>query len=127
MRNEAKAAYAFVTLLQRTNRRKYETKEDAFQAIREEIDIQGNKCEEWVLYYKRDSALLDIYKSSEADIKKYCLDIENCLTEIYKILRSADTYDTQNLHNQLTTIRNVFKNCIAIAERELEKLGIQVQ
>ena len=127
MRNEANFSYEFVYVLIRTNRRKYETKEDACEAIIEEIEYNGNKCEDWVLHYKQDSGLLDIYNSREVDIKRYCRDIENCLREIDSILGFPDKYDSRSVHNRLTTIRNVFKNCIAIAERELEKLGIQVQ
>lgn len=127
MKTEAEVAYNFVTLLQRTNKRRYESTEYAYQAIREEIDIQGNKCEAWVLYYKRDSGLLDIYNSSEVDIKRHCRDIETRLREIDSMLGFPHKYDRQRFHNQLTTLERIFKNCIIIAESELEKLGVQAR
>jgi hypothetical protein len=126
MRAEGKAARDFVTLLQRTNKRKYENTEYAYQAIKEEIDIQGNKCEDWALYYKQNSNLSSMISRKE-DIKRYCDDIETCLREIDNILRSADTYAVQSLHDQLIRLEKIFKNCLAMAERELEDLGVMVQ
>jgi KAP family P-loop domain len=126
MIGEAKNVRDFITLLMRTNRRKFESRESAYTAIMEEMSVQGNKIEDWLLYFKQDSHLQDIYRSHEPEIKRRLDYIERALREVDDILRSADTYDAQRLNDQLRTLDIIFKEILAIAQDELEKLGIRL-
>jgi hypothetical protein len=124
LKARAEAAREFVSLLKRTNKRKYQSDDDACNAIKEEIEIQGDKYQGWLQIYKLDSGLLDIYNSPEIDIKRYCDDIDNCITGMYSILESADTYDQKAFSDQMVKLDKLLFYCSMRAQKELEKFRI---